>query len=942
MKTRALYGDLELKRMAVISLIALLFLSIGNTATAAVPPNITHTSTGFGNAKQVYTTSGTRTWTVPEGVSQIKITSIGGGGGAYHNTDSGTLSGGGGGDVVENVLLHVSSGSGLSLVVGAGGSSSSSTITSGGASYVTYNDTRYAYAAGGNHGTASGSGAGGGSGGGRGGYINNESIVYQAVAGRYGLAGQTAIFNHLTSTYNSVGGGGSWGDGRSYILQGSDVVDLPSNYAYGSGGIASFRIQTRDTGYGTVTKTTSIKFDGGSGAIAISYIISPVSIKLNHPSISLSPGSSQSLTATVYPSDADDKSYTWSSDKPEVAAVNSSGLVTAKANGAAIITAKTTDGGITASCTVTVTTPASGVTVTPESVVMNKGETKQLSAVVAPSSATNKSVTWTSDNPDVASVNSSGLVTAVSDGTAVITAKTSSGGYTDTCKVTVKTPVSGISISSSSIELNKGETQQLTATVTPPDATNKKVVWSSTDDEVAAVSQDGTVTAAGGGTAVVTATTEDGSYSAKCSVVVSVPVTGIQFNDTSSSVGIGNETRLGYTITPPDATNKTVTWQSSDTAIAWIDETTGVITPISPGGAEITATTEDGRFTTTTLLVVTNTLNFVRLKLVTESGEYPAFGTVHFKSAGNVIEYPGTMIGGNGEMDASIPSSPSSRVLGVSLLNTLISGMTIEADAEDVSSTPLYMVEGDFNSDNVIDGADWALLVQRKLYGGGETQYGLVGDMNYDSAVDDLDLLLFNSPVTHTGAQRFMSRGYAIHDAKDGEPPEGNVLAPDKSIIAIDKIEDGRYEVSLNEPSGLVNVFQLSLDGNISDASYSAPDGFKLLGSHIEDGRTVVAIGTDKEGGDTIPSGEPFVTVAAPDTPCVKYGVNDTTMLLAAEEGVEAVSMESGKNAADTDSAISSGGSSGCNAGAADAGLFAVVPLAIFRSFKSFKRKNSK
>ena len=508
--------------------------------------------------------------------------------------------------------------------------------------------------------------------------------------------------------------------------------------------------------------------------------------------------------------------------------------------------------------------------------------------------------------------------------------------------MTVKTPVSGISISSSSIELNKGETQQLTTTVTPPDATNKKVVWSSTDDEVAAVSQDGTVTATGGGTAVVTATTEDGSYSAKCSVVVNVPVTGIQFNDTSSSVGIGNETRLGYTITPPDATNKTVTWQSSDTAVAWIDETTGVITPISPGGAEITATTEDGRFTATTLLVVTNTLNFVRLKLVTESGEYPAFGTVHFKSAGNVIEYPGTMIGGNGEMDASIPSSPSSRVLGVSLLNTLISGMTIEADAEDVSSTPLYMVEGDFNSDNVIDGADWALLVQRKLYGGGETQYGLVGDMNYDSAVDDLDLLLFNSPVTHTGAQRFMSRGYAIHDAKDGEPPEGNVLAPDKSIIAIDKIEDGRYEVSLNEPSGLVNVFQLSLDGNISDASYSAPDGFKLLGSHIEDGRTVVAIGTDKEGGDTIPSGEPFVTVAAPDTPCVKYGVNDTTMLLAAEEGVEAVSMESGKNAADTDSAISSGGSSGCNAGAADAGLFAVVPLAIFRSFKSFKRRNSK
>lgn len=187
-----------------------------------------------------------------------------------------------------------------------------------------------------------------------------------------------------------------------------------------------------------------------------------------------------------------------------------------------------------------------------------------------------------------------------------------------------------------------------------------------------------------------------------------------------------------------------------------------------------------------------------------------------------------------------------------------------------------------------------------------------------------------------------MSRGYAIHDFHDGESLKKSAAAPAKSIIAINRAEDGRYEVSLSEPSDSINMFQLSLEGNISDASYSAPDGFKLLGSHIEDGRTVMAIGTDKEGGDTIPSGEPYVTVAAPDTPCVKYGANDTTMLLAAEEGVEAVSMESGKNAADTDSVVSSGGSSGCNAGVATAGLFVVVPLVVFRSFKSFTRGNNK
>ena len=906
-------------------------------ALAAEPVNIVHDPAATygvkaGTYKSLRVSDGQYTLTLPSYVDKVKVTCVGAGGGPSH---SGYLStkavyGGGGGAVVQNTVINIGSNKTLTIVVGKAGSWGEN----GGASYVIYNGQQYGTAAGGKGATTSAAGAPGGSGGGVGGAVRISGVINNAGSGVDGTAGGRTYVQNASGGHITAGGGASWKPGLHFNwVNGAFAVSSSYTTACGSGA-AVYHSQSESTNYTSYA---------GDGLVAVSYAVQVTGISISRSSLSLTPGSSANLSATVSPADAQNKSVVWSSSNANVATVSSSGKVTGVANGTTIITVKSADKpSISRTCTVTVTTPASGVTVTPESAVLNKGETKQLSAVVAPSSATNKSVTWTSDNPGVASANSSGLVTAVSDGTAVITAKTSSGGYTDTCKVTVKTPVSGISISSSSIELNKGETQQLTATVTPPDATNKKVVWSSTDDAIAEVSQDGTVTAAGGGTTVVTATTEDGSYSAKCSVVVNVPVTGIQFNDTSSSVGVGNETRLGYTITPPDATNKTVTWQSSDAAVAWIDEATGIVTPISPGGAEITATTEDGRFTATTLLVVTNTMNLVRLKLVTESGEYPAFGTVHFKSAGNVIEYPGTMIGGNGEMDASIPSSPSGCRLGVSLLNTLISGMTVEPDTEDVSSTPLYMVEGDFNSDNVIDGADWALLVQRKLYGGGETQYGLVGDMNYDGAVDDLDLLLFNSPITHTGAKRFMSRGYAIHDFHDGESLKKSAAAPAKSIIAINRAEDGRYEVSLSEPSDSINMFQLSLEGNISDASYSAPDGFKLLGSHIEDGRTVMAIGTDKEGGDTIPSGEPYVTVAAPDTPCVKYGANDTTMLLAAEEGVEAVSMESGKNAADTDSVVSSGGSSGCNAGVATAGLFVVVPLVVFRSFKSFTRGNNK
>ena len=219
--------------------------------------------------------------------------------------------------------------------------------------------------------------------------------------------------------------------------------------------------------YHSQSESTNYTSYAGGGLVAVSYAVQVTGISISRSSLSLTPGSSANLSATVSPADAQNKSVVWSSSNANVATVSSSGKVTGVANGTTIITVKSADKpSISRTCTVTVTTPASGVTVTPESAVLNKGETKQLSAVVAPSSATNKSVTWTSDNPGVASVNSSGLVTAVSDGTAVITAKTSSGGYTDTCKVTVKTPVSGISISSFSIELNKGETQQLTATVT--------------------------------------------------------------------------------------------------------------------------------------------------------------------------------------------------------------------------------------------------------------------------------------------------------------------------------------------------------------------------------------------------------------------------------------------------------------------------------------------
>ena len=721
-------------------------------------------------------------------------------------------------------------------------------------------------------------------------------------------------------------------------------------------------------GTATITATTS----GGQKATCTVTVRVPVTgISISRSTLALTVGATSTLTATVAPSNASDKSYSWSSSNSAVATVNSSGLVTAKANGTATITATTTDGGKKASCAVTVTTPASGVSVAPTTATIIKGQTQQLTATVAPSSASNKSVSWSSSNNSVATVSSTGLVTAKAAGTADITVTTADGNYKAVCKVTVRVLVTGVSLSETDISLIKGSTEQLLATVSPADASNKTISWTTTDKSVATVSNTGLVTAVGGGTATITATTADGSYTDVCKVTVTVPVEGIKFGDVSSNVGIGSTTKLNYTITPPEATNKTVTWQSSDPAVATVDETTGVITPVAPGGTEITVTTEDGGYTDTTLLIVTNSLSTIKLKLITESGKYPTFGTVYYKSPGNVIEYPGTPVGDDGNMTISVPVTLTSFNLGVSLLNTLISGTVLNSETKDATATPLYMVEGDFNADNLISGTDWTILVQRLNYGGGETQYGLTGDMNYDGVVDNLDLLLFNSPITHTGVTRFMTSGYDMSvDTKavteSANAPALNAVSfaaaaedtpdikenldespvsdepPIKSIVQITKIKDGRYEISFNEPSRNINMFQLALEGSVSEITYALPSGFELIGAGEKDGVTVIAIGTTVKGGLTIPADTPFITVTAASQPGILYGNNFTTAERASAHGIETVSLESSETVGEA-GASASGGSSGCNAGTAAAALLAFAPFIIHKSHKSYRnRRNHK
>ncbi|MGI6369944.1 MAG: T9SS type A sorting domain-containing protein [Ignavibacteria bacterium] len=365
-------------------------------------------------------------------------------------------------------------------------------------------------------------------------------------------------------------------------------------------------------GKATITVTT---VDGEFSASCVVTVTIPVSgVTLSPTTLNLVAGETGNLSAALLPVDATNKSVTWSSDNPAVARVTVAHvsdvcIVRAINAGTATITVTTEEGNFTATCLVTVTgeaIPVSSVSVSPSSLALKVGESRNVTATVLPADATNKAITWSSDNPDVATVNNAGKVTGLAVGTATITVSTEDGGKTATCAVTVykKTiSVTGVTLDEEILTIKKGESASLTATVLPADATNKAVTWSSDNPDVATVDDVGKITALSAGTATITVTTVDGSFTASCVVTVTIPVTGVTLDKETLTINKGESVSLIVTVLPADATNKSVTWNSDKPKIAKVDNT-GKITALSVGKATITVTTKEGGFTATCAVTV--------------------------------------------------------------------------------------------------------------------------------------------------------------------------------------------------------------------------------------------------------------------------------------------------------------------------------------------------
>ena len=357
----------------------------------------------------------------------------------------------------------------------------------------------------------------------------------------------------------------------------------------------------------TITATTA---DGNFQAICTVTVnaatIAVGGIAVSPMSLEIPRGGTASLSYTISPANATDKTVIWTSSNPAVAAVDADGLVTAGGLGSAVITATTQDGGKTATCQITVTNgtgaSVSGISLNVSNLTLNVGDTRTLTFTIAPADATDQSVTWTTNNAAVAAISAGGVITGIGAGSTTVRVTTNDGNFFAVCTVTVNpttVPVTGIAVSPASLSIPVGGSASLTYTVSPDGATNKIAAWSTADAAVATVDSSGTVEGvAVGGPVAITATSQSDpgqSGSSQVTVVASGggPVTDIALSPDSLDLAVGDSRTLTFAITPNDADNQVVAWSTGNPAVASVSAN-GLVSALSPGTTTITVTAQDG------------------------------------------------------------------------------------------------------------------------------------------------------------------------------------------------------------------------------------------------------------------------------------------------------------------------------------------------------------
>ena len=329
-------------------------------------------------------------------------------------------------------------------------------------------------------------------------------------------------------------------------------------------------------------------------------------LQLNYDKKTIYKDKSFTLKATVTPNGATNPNVTFESSNESVATVSSKGKVTGKKTGTAIITVTTKENGYKAFCVVTVKQNVTKIKLNYSSYKLGYKKSVQLKATVT-TTASNKKIKWTSSNPSVASVNSSGKVTAKKYGTTTITATATDGSKVKaTCKIQVVRLVTSVKLNRYSMTVVAGRKATLKATISPKSATYKSVTWSSSDKSIATVDSKGTVYALQPGIVYITAKAKDSSNKkAVCRVEVKAAVSASNITIITDDVVLAvNQSKvMPKSVTPPTSTDS-VTWESDNDYVATVNKSTGKVTGKHPGTCTITAYTTSGKMDTATVTVL--------------------------------------------------------------------------------------------------------------------------------------------------------------------------------------------------------------------------------------------------------------------------------------------------------------------------------------------------
>ena len=362
---------------------------------------------------------------------------------------------------------------------------------------------------------------------------------------------------------------------------------------------------------GTVTITCKAgKFTKDYTVTVKPPYVSPTGISISLDKTSIALGTTAKASGTITPSNATDKTITWSSNNTSICTIDSNGTITGKKIGTCTIIGRTSNGK-SGSKNLTVVSDITSVKLDKTSIKAIKGDSvPTLKATIYPTNSIDKSLSWTSSNTGVVKVDSTGKLTVVATGSATITVK-SSNGKSATCDVTVV--ASTIKVSPTSLNITVGDSATLVGTVTP-DYADKSITWSSSNTSVATVSN-GKVTGVSAGTCTISATNK---YNVKTTVSVTVKakqviaVKSVTLDKSNLSISVDDKVKLNATINPSNATNKTITWSSSNNNVAKV--VNGEVTGIAPGYATITAKV-DGKSATCGVSVVAKRIDVTSIDL---------------------------------------------------------------------------------------------------------------------------------------------------------------------------------------------------------------------------------------------------------------------------------------------------------------------------------------